>query len=333
MTPLADDGMYESPKHLSPTGAPCKMARCARRCFYYLCGLRDYPADDPPIYFDFGSAIHAGIPHAGRGDLDVAFEAFDGIWQDREGDEKRNKGRALAMMTDYATSQGGGKGLFQLIEPPQGTAEAPERISDFEVAFALDLGLNLPIVGKIDSISQHRDTGEFWPVEYKTSAVITERYLGNFEGSPQIVTYTIAASFLCDTRCPGVSFQALRVSKSRAETIVMPMYVSDVQMDDMVKWYAEQHARITVCEDVMVWPKNRAMCSGYATFGSPTYQCEYWELCEAEDWRLMKDRYHVHERREFKVLKTATEVREDEAVGGRRGADVDRGGETAQGAE
>jgi len=61
-----------------------------------------------------------------------------------------------------------------------------DSVSDMEVPFALDIGLAVPLVGRVDCLGLHRDTREPWGIEWKTTSELSTRFLEGFTFNPQV---------------------------------------------------------------------------------------------------------------------------------------------------
>ena len=290
--------MYRPLTHLSATGAALAVSQCPRKAFYIRCGLKSYAPEDTPIPMFFGTSMHGGIPLSGQGYVDAAMEAFLEVWGDREGDERgRTPLRARKMFEDYAKHMS--TGLYRLVKPPPSTAEHSDRDrSPFEFVFSLDIGLPIPVVGYIDAIMEQTTTGQRFPVDYKTSSIISGLLLEAFTGSPQPTTY-VMASQMNGIDCDHCLYQLLRTSKTKVETMSHPVPVTPVHLQDLIAWYYVQWENIQMCESLSRWPKNRAACTPQPQFGCSWYRCDYWELCERENWEDAVDMYHVHPEHRF----------------------------------
>lgn len=291
---------YTPVDHLSPSCAMV-IARCRRRWFYkYGCRLRE--PGPPHVALLFGEAIHHAIPHALDGDLKKAEEVFREKWGDTEGDRKRNPGRARVMLQSFAEAHKPGQSIYNVIPPPKAGWKGMQKYSKNELPFAVDIGLDLMVVGRIDAVGEHRDTGDVFAIEYKTSSEVSTRYMSAWSMSPQVLTYTLALAMEMRGReVKGCFLEALQVAIQKVETLCIPVYVEESHLRDLVNWYGEQRAKITVCEQHGVWPKNIAMCNPYSCFGLPGYNCEYQKLCLEEDWTDLREMYEVEEKRPFSL--------------------------------
>jgi hypothetical protein len=284
---------YQSKDHTS-VSALCTFARCPRRYFYgqgcRLCRM------EVGLALDFGGAIHLGLPWCHEGDVDGAVEVFESRWEHRLGDEKRSSERARAMFADFAFSHSGSRGLYDIVDPVE-VGWKPTRISgrvhgDNELEFELDLGLGggRPLVGLIDALGRHRDTGRLWLVEYKTSSELSSRFIASFNLAPQTLVYTMAARRL-GLDVEGVIYEGLLVHKTRCETLALPVSVPAWLDKVGEEWVRETFFRLRDSEVREEWPQDISGCGPYPQFGQCGYQCEFEPLCMVEDWPSLRTMY------------------------------------------
>jgi hypothetical protein len=282
-------------EHYSPTPAisvstlDC-FARCPRRYFYKY-GVEIGPEEH--VALKFGEAIHAAIPSAHFGDLAESMKRFDLVWENRIGDDKRNRSNAALMLANYMEAHSANRSLFTLVPPPAGIVQVTDKISDYEVPFVLDIGLPLPLVGRIDGLGKHRDTGEDWVVEYKTSSIMTSNFLEGFTISPQVLAYVLAARSY-GVPVKGAIVEALKVSSAKKDahmTMCQPIPVTDHLLDEFLSWAKRVGQQIIDCEKARDFPMDVSACTSYAQFGTPGYQCEYTPACLADDWTRMSSLY------------------------------------------
>lgn len=265
-------------------------SRCPRRFFYsFGCSL----GKEEHLALKFGEAFHAAKPQAFFGKLDAAMLDFDKVWQERDrfGDDKRNRTRALLMLEDYALQTAGGRGIYLLQDPPAGKITLGDQISDYEIPFILDIGLPVPLIGRVDGLVKHRDTGELWALETKTSSEMSTRLFDNFTMNPQTCLYALALrSFGIDVK--GTMVEVHRVSAKNVGTMCQPVPISDQLAADGLRWARLITSQILACEKEKDFPKYLSGCASYAMFGSPGYQCEFMPMCSVgRDWLVTKEMY------------------------------------------
>ncbi len=253
---------YRPRKHISPSSF-CKLARCPRLFYYqYGLGLNKVGRDDTAL--KYGSAIHYALPEcypSGRG-IDAALEAFSGVWQDYDSklDPKRNTARARLMLSDFLYKHRAENSNYTLVPPPLG-ADPLEKISDNEVAFALDMGLSIPVVGRVDALGRDNLSGKLWAVEYKTSVRLGAQFLGGFRLSPQILTYTMALRILTDEQVDGCVMEGLLSAKTKTETLSHPIWVTEHSSEEIISWYKYWWTKLGEFENTECFPKNLNMCT------------------------------------------------------------------------
>lgn len=288
---------YNKREYLSISSL-CAFARCPRRYFYSSgCRLKDGP---PHSALLFGEAIHKAFPLAVLSGVQEAMRAFDTVWDDANADDKRNRDKATLMLADVHHSHKGARSLYELLEPPGGALEIEDRVSDYEVPFAIDIGLDVPLVGRIDGLVRHRDTKELFGLEIKTSQEVSGRYFDQYQIHPQPQGYTLALRQLVEEPVAGVIVEALRVSKTpRVETLPHPIRVSDFELKDFVTWAHFIGSQLLECERLGEFPKAPSGCATYAMFGQSGFVCDFQRLCKVEDWTTMADTFEVGNDRPF----------------------------------
>ena len=254
----------------------------------------------------FGEAMHSGFCHCYDNNIDRAMEAFDTIWLPfGMEDPKRNRSRAMAMYQDFQRTMAHDRAIYKIISPIG--VDIEDKVSKDEVAFAIDLGMSVPFVGRIDALGEHRGTKEWWGVEYKTSSELSDRFLSGFGLSPQILSYTLALSTYTNNTVRGTIIVGLQVAKVKVNTCVNPIYVEPQALEDIAEWIRYQDRKIKVCEKAGKWPKELAACNPYSMFGQPGYTCEYQILCKQDndDWTRLMEMFDVAPERPF-VIKGET---------------------------
>jgi len=300
---MTNFNLYHKRTHLSISSL-CAFARCPRMFFYSSgCGLSN--GDHPALAF--GSGIHAALPHAFHGDLSKASQAFVKCFGDTPMDEKRNPLSATAILEDYKTSHENSRSIYVLRQPPSNAIRLDDQVSDWEVPFALDIGLDVPLVGRIDALCTHRDTGEPWCLEWKTTSELSTRFLDGFTINPQVYGYALAArSYGINVR--GTIVEGIRVAaplkKSKVqhvETLAQPIFISQHHLDDFLTWARWIGSQILECEKREEFPKDISACVPYPQFGQAGYQCKYQNLCLVQDWTSIASMFEVREPRPFKI--------------------------------
>lgn len=298
---------YRGVNWLSPSSI-VSFTRCPRKFFYEKCGLR---SREPAPALKFGEAIHAALPLAITEGLEQAFVAFEKIWEKSLEDEKRSSFRAYEMLKDFRATHSGDRSIYSLVPPPAGIIHPSESISNWEVSFGIDVGLAWPLVGRIDALCRHRDTGHLWGLEWKTSSEVSARLFENFRLSPQILSYCLVLRTL-DVQIDGVMVEALRVSKTNTETSLQPIYLTDTVLTSFVKWLDYIGKQIQACEQAQNFPCQFTGCYPYAQFGTPGYACPFVNLCELEDWTELSDAFAVSDPLDNPIYRALVEQKKGE---------------------
>ena len=275
-----------------------KAARC-RRLYFYSCGCRLVRGVEH-CALKFGEAIHTALGPAQRGDLDEALDGFARVWGVTQGDDSRNPLRAKTLLREFIRTHT--PRTYEIIPPPK-TVEIEDRVSPDEIPFVLDLGLEVPIVGRVDAHCQNIHNKQRWVVEYKTGRSLGEFYFQNFLLAPQTFTYPLALQVLTGEPYQGVILEGLQTCKTKAETQAFPIYVGPSSYVDIVRWYQEIYRQIKDCEESGWWPKNLGCCAPYSAFGQPGYVCDYKDLCLVEDWTTAMCLFERRDHEIFKVKK------------------------------
>lgn len=292
---------YVHPDHLSPTST-ATFGRCPRRWMYRRMGLE---SKEPKAALLYGSAFHHAVGLAFHSRIAESIKAFAEVWDESLANDKRSLARATAMMMNFAQTHTPGKSLYSLIPPPRGV-EVPDRTSEWEVPFAIDIGIPVPIVGRVDGVGRHRDTGELWAIEFKTSGQLGAQFLSQFALDPQILTYALALGSYSTERVQGTIVEGVLVAKTKVENLCLPVYVREHSLRDVIEWYARAWIDMELYRELdKPFPMNLSSCSPYSGFGMPGYTCEYQGLCLAGDaWPDMLGMYEHVEPRKFELIET-----------------------------
>jgi hypothetical protein len=205
---------YYKPREWLSISSLVSFARCPRKFFYGSgCRLISYTEK---AALDFGTAIHKGFPECLVGEhgtkLPRAMSGFMSCWRQELDDEKRNVARAQAMFNDVILTHY--NSIYKLLPPPAGVLSIEDKVNDYEIPFAIDIGLDVPLVGRIDGWGSHRDTNELWAIELKTSSELSPRFLDSFQLNPQPLCYTLALKQLTGEKVRGCMIEGLSVSRS-----------------------------------------------------------------------------------------------------------------------
>jgi len=271
-------------------------SRCPRK-YFYGSGCR-LSTPDPKAPLVFGEAIHAALPWILKQDMKQAIDAFDEIWEETIADKKNCRERALHILMDFQSHHVPGKSIYNLQDPPAERLPIPG-VSPFEVPFAIDIGLPVPLVGRLDALGRHRDDGGIWGIEWKTSSEISDRFYNAFDRNTQVAIYTLALQTMTGQEVRGVMVEALRKSVKTTETSLQPYYMSPTKIKDALEWAQWKGTELLEMEKLGHFPKNMSACTPYQEYGMPGYQCDFHHLCDVEDWRELEDSFVVSQNRKF----------------------------------
>jgi len=295
---------YKSKEHISPSSLSV-FTRCPRKYFYQN-GCRLQPPTSSTAML-FGEAMHYALPHAHKGEIDKAFSAFNSIWKDNAGDNIRNSARAMLLIENFANAHSKNRSIYIPELPPKSNVKVTDCRSAYELAFAIDIGEDIPFVGRIDCVARHRDTGKLVAVEYKTASRLGNTYLESFRRNPQVIGYALALEALAGESVDTVYVEVLPTQKTQTQPIVIPinfLYNSYEPFIQSIKYYVQQ---IKQCEEMQNFPQNICACNSYSSYGMAGYNCPYVELCELKDWTLAKDDYIVNDYNPFIIEDSKTE--------------------------
>jgi len=262
-------------------------ARCPRRYFYSKNGLT--PMTQSPA-LSYGQAMHKAIPAASQGNFDTAWKEFTSVWDDSLANDVRNNDRAHRSLSHYVHEHKDGKSLFTFIPPPSGNIEVSEEVHEYEVPFAIDIGLPIPLVGRLDGLVQHRDTKKKWGYEFKTTSGLTAHFFKAFELNVQILVYGLVLRTLGEP-IEGVMVEGMLCSKTKVANMLSPVYIQDHHLEDILIWLKYYGNLLLACEERMEFPKDFTGCNAYTNFYVNLGQCEYMDLCLPPKWEQTRGMY------------------------------------------
>lgn len=264
-------------------------ARCPRKYFYQKSGV--YPQEESNALL-YGTAMHKAVDITVTQGIDAGIKAFADIWDDSLADAKRSYARACAQLRHYALTHEKGRSIYIPLPPPEGNTVTADQ-SPLEISFAIDIGLPIPLTGRIDGWGMHRDTKKFWGREFKTMSRMTSSTFDGLEMNPQILTYALVLRTLTGKRMEGVMFDTMLIDPKKVDNIVHPVYIQDHHIDDILVWLRYHGELLLACEARGEFPKNFAGCSAYPLFYQTGSHCEYQNLCRAPDWKMMLPYYRI----------------------------------------
>ena len=263
--------------------------------------------------FDFGTALHKALPMVLINEPQKAFEAFMDCWDEDLNDAKRNPRRALETLNEFSRVHNPATSLYDIMEPPQGILNVDDKISDYEIPFAIDIGLpgGIPLVGRIDALVKLRDTGEIFPLDWKTTSQLTANIVEGFETDPQVLGYSLAAEVITGKSIPGSIVEFIRVSTSKNEILPKPYRVPRFQVQSFIEWARYIGTQILASEERGYFQQDWSACYPYPQFGSHGFQCDYMDFCRTKEPETMLPMFNRSEERPFDLaLEKLTEKKE-----------------------
>ena len=284
---------YAKPIEYLGTSDLTSASRCMRQFFYRkVCNL--VPSGGDSIALKFGEAIHRGLSAMIlTGDLEAAMKLFDSVWLNRMPDEKRSRETAVKIFLDISDTVGpdAANPPYKLLEPPRGTLAVTDKYSDYEIPFTLYLpGTRIPIKSRIDGWCRDSIEDALWALEYKTTSSLSAFALNSFDINVQSMLYTLVLRIL-GNQVAGCMFHHLLVSKTQQGNVTKPLLIPEFQLDSFVKWLTYLVLKIQHAEETKTFPQEWSGCYGYAMFGTPTFPCQYQNMCLVEDWTRLAAMY------------------------------------------
>lgn len=309
---------YRPRKYLS-VSTLLSFARCPRKYFYQKCGLT---SPGVMLALSYGSAMHKAVPEALITEgVDEAFAAFMSVWEEIEEqldkedlleDDRRNRRTAKNSLIHFIHTHKADKALYRLTPPPDGCLCADEKTSDYEIAWAIDIGLPIPLVGRFDGLCTHRDTGDNWVWEFKTTSRLNAGFFEAHEMNIQNLTYTLAARTLTGLSVKGMMIEGMLVSKTKVDNMTQPVLVQEHHLEANLRWLQTMGSNLLRCEDELQatmdepdfdpagpWLQRFDLCTAYAHFYMSGFRCGYANLCSIPDWRMLVDLYNIADEHDF----------------------------------
>lgn len=279
--------------------------RCPRKYFYEKCGI--YPHDEA-IALHYGTAMHRAVSTIMEKGIAEAHKDFMKIWSESgcAGDDKRNPMRALDQLSHFYHTHVGDRSIYRMLPPVESNVVLPEDVSPNEIVFALDVGLRVPIVGRLDGWCEHRDSKDAYAYEFKTTSRLTSNMFDSLELNPQVLTYALVTKTMTGRDIKGVMFEAMLIDKTKVDNITHPVPIQEHMLDDILIWLRYMGELLLSCEDRLAagltdaFPKNFSGCSAYPMFYQTGSKCEYENLCRVPKWQDMVRYFQI--RPEHKMI-------------------------------
>jgi hypothetical protein len=169
-----------------------------------------------------------------------------------------------------------------------------------EQTLDIDLGLpsGKPVTMRIDVAVTRKNDGAEGLGDYKTTSTLWGTFGDCFSISPQMETYVLGMR-LAGVPIKFAFVEGILVSKTKVETLVVPLEYSEDQIAQSLEWWKATDGKLHEQEvaapgDPLAWPMNRAMCTPYPGFGLQGFVCEYQPLCQAgARWQQLLGLYTV----------------------------------------
>lgn len=305
MTTSKNSLEYKERKYLS-VSTLLDFKRCPRRFFYRKLGLTSRVEPTALIY---GSAMHKAVPIAVTEGIEPAIAAFLSVWGKTEAKDTMNVERAIASLGHFIHTHEGPRSIYKFLPPPSGALEVEDLVSDYEIPWILDIELAIPLVGRIDALVEHRDTGELWGWEFKTvGRSIGSYFFESFEMNIQILTYALALLTMTGKPIQGMMIEGMLKHKTKVDNMIHLEPVAEHHLEDVLRWLQvtgqellnaekryferlENKGPLALPEDAFY--KDFSGCSAYPLFYMQSWRCEYSDLCRVADWKTMEDLYDI----------------------------------------
>jgi hypothetical protein len=217
-----------------------------------------------------------------EGGLASGLERFRKEWSsfglEELGDKKRNRGCGERLIHEFFNFLWSPSCPYRVNRPPK-THKVGQDISGWEVPFAIDIGLPIPLVGRADGLAVHKGTGELWLIEYKTTSELEGRFPLSFSRSSQLHGYVVGAREVLGLDIKGVIVQGLLVSHVGPKFHNFLVFSPPSLQQEWIAWAKEIGEMVLAREAGGNWTKWLSGCNQIGMFGLPGYGCEYEPLC------------------------------------------------------
>lgn len=298
---MSDQILQYRPRKYLSISTLLSFARCPRRYFYQKMGL--VPKGDEPGAPLYGTAMHKATTTGLTRGIEAAMLDFFSIWKVDLNDEKRNPERAAAQLRHYIHQNSGTRTIFKLEPAIDGGLARGEDTNEFEIPWVLDVGLDIPIVGRIDGLVRHRDTGRLWGREFKTSSRISSGFFDGFNMHPQILTYALVLATLTQEPIDGFMIDAMLIDKVKVDSMTGLVQIPPFRHADTLKWLRTVGQQLLDCEKSMDFFQDFSGCTPYVHYYMSGFPCEYKDLCSVENWEALTPLYDVKDEFVFTEIK------------------------------
>jgi len=286
-----------------------RFRRCPRLYFYEKSGIRQTGLALAPSW---GTGMHFAVPVAlETEDHDAAMAAFLSHWVAIEEEcellhydmKKHTRDTASRALSHFIHTHKDEKSLYQLVPPPDTGLEIKpsEKYSNYEIPFVLDIGLKVPLAGRMDGQCVHRDTGEPYVWELKTASRMYESFWDSHEMYVQNLTYTMVGQTM-DIPVSGVMIEGMLCDAKKVHSECRPIPVMQHHLDDNLIWLQQTGQALLDAEEKYLndpdslatsFPKDFTGCTPYTHFYMPGWRCGFADLCRVADYRGLVDLYDI----------------------------------------
>ena len=223
--------------------------------------------------------------------------AFNTVFGNTIPDLKHNVDNAQLMFEDFAFANNERNRLYTLREPPAYTQNLGSNISKGEIPFAIDIGIDVPICGRIDGWANLKHGGVF-ALEYKTTSQMSDMFWGAFEMHIQTIGYALALQTMTAEPIAGTIVVGLLKSKSKQSTELRPFHVHSHTIEEFKRWLCHIGRMILACEQNDYWPMQVTGCNSLSSYGMPSFTCSFTSTCQSPNWlndvqRFPKQKEHI----------------------------------------
>ena len=291
--------------------------RCKRKYFYEKSGIRRGGVALNP---EWGSGMHNAVPVAlETEDLELACEEFNKYWVEIEERcaaigmvdlKKHTRRTAERALSHFIHTHKDGKAIYKLIDPPELDLHVTptKKVSKYEVPWVIDIGLRVPLGGRIDGLCTHTVTGEPWIWELKTTGRLNDGFFDAHEMYTQNLTYSLVGQTL-DIPVEGVMLEAILCDAKKVDNETRMIPVMHHHIEDVLLWLQKEGQELLDAEDEYAdrlrgigslskpedaFPKDFTGCTSYTHYYMATrFRCDYADLCRVPDWHDLVDLYDI----------------------------------------
>lgn len=289
-----------------------RFRRCPRLYFYEKSGLRPSGIALAP---EWGTGMHFAVPVAlETKDHDKSMTAFLSHWEEIE-DAALTRGMDLKKHTRETASRALSHFIHKHSENRcllyDGLKEVQEKFdikcsekhSKYEIPFVLDIGLKVPLGGRMDGMVDHKITGLPWIWELKTAGRLYESFWDAHEMYIQNLTYTMVGQTM-DIPVEGVILEAMLCDGKKVHSECREIPVMQHHLDDNLIWLQQTGQALLDAEEMYLndpdslahaFPKDFTGCTPYTHYYTAMWRCNFADLCRVPDYRGMTDLYDVVE--------------------------------------